>query len=169
MPISAMLMVPGQACESVFLSLWKSCLTMYCASMQWRAEPAAALPAATGNDYQKDRQFRKINSAKDTIDVAVVRGGTQLVVSNVDVVVGDVMLLDTGDKARLLLRPVSMQKYCLPKPAKCHPWVVLQSPAGAWRRFHALRLASGMHPAIEGEPLLQHPEHQCLPCCSRMC
>ncbi len=61
--------------------------------------------AATGNDYQKDRQFRKINSAKDTIDVAVVRGGKQLVVSNVDVVVGDVMLLDTGDKARSSLAP----------------------------------------------------------------
>ena len=28
-----------------------------------------------GNDYQKDLQFRKLNAAKDAIDVKVVRGG----------------------------------------------------------------------------------------------
>ena len=54
--------------------------------------------AATGNDYQKDRQFQKINSEKDSIDVAVVRGGKQLVVPNTDILVGEVMLLSTGDK-----------------------------------------------------------------------
>ena len=60
--------------------------------------------AATGNDYQKDRQFQKINSEKDSIDVAVVRGGKQLVVPNVDILVGDVMLLNTGDKVAFPLR-----------------------------------------------------------------
>ena len=66
--------------------------------------------AATGNDYQKDRQFQKINSEKDSIDVAVVRGGKQLVVPNVDILVGDVMLLNTGDKVPCLLWRFRM--YC---------------------------------------------------------
>ena len=54
--------------------------------------------SGTCNDYQKDKQFQKINSEKDIIDVAVVRGGKQLVVPNVDILVGDVVLLSTGDK-----------------------------------------------------------------------
>ncbi|BDA43546.1 probable calcium-transporting ATPase 11, plasma membrane-t [Coccomyxa sp. Obi] len=53
---------------------------------------------ATGNDYQKDLQFRKINSQKNSIEVAVVRGGKQAMVKNTDIVVGDIMLLNTGDK-----------------------------------------------------------------------
>ncbi|EIE19492.1 calcium-translocating P-type ATPase [Coccomyxa subellipsoidea C-169] len=53
---------------------------------------------ATGNDYQKDLQFRKINSQKNSIEVAVVRGGTQTMAKNTDIVVGDIMLLNTGDK-----------------------------------------------------------------------
>lgn len=56
------------------------------------------LGAATGNDYQKDLQFRKINSQKDSIDVAVVRGGKQIMMKNTDILVGEVMLLNTGDK-----------------------------------------------------------------------
>ena len=57
-----------------------------------------ALRAASGNDYQKERQFKKINSQKDSIEVAMVRSGKQTVVKNTDVVVGDVLLLNTGDK-----------------------------------------------------------------------
>jgi len=56
------------------------------------------MAAATGNDYQKDLQFRKINSQKNSIEVAVVRGGKQTMVKNTDIVVGDLMLLNTGDK-----------------------------------------------------------------------
>ena len=106
--------------------------------MQRRAEPGWHLLAATGNDYQKDRQFRKINSAKDTIDVAVVRGGTQLVVSNLDVVVGDIMLLDTGDKARACRQaPAAMRLLACPvqsvEPTSM-PTVDVHAdpPAGAW-------------------------------------
>ncbi len=60
---------------------------------------SCASHAASGNDYQKERQFKKINSQKDSIEVAMVRGGKQTVVKNTDVVVGDVLLLNTGDKA----------------------------------------------------------------------
>lgn len=51
-----------------------------------------------GNDYSKDRQFRKLNAQKDKIMIKVLRGGQQILVENTDIVVGDVMLLDTGDK-----------------------------------------------------------------------
>ncbi len=54
--------------------------------------------AASGNDYQKDKQFRKLNAAKDSIQVKVLREGQQLLVSNTDVLVGDLLILDTGDK-----------------------------------------------------------------------
>ena len=54
--------------------------------------------AASGNDYQKERQFKKINSQKDSIEVAVVRSSKQIVVKNTDIIVGDVLLLNTGDK-----------------------------------------------------------------------
>ena len=50
------------------------------------------------NDYQKELQFRKLNAEKDSIMVKVLRDGSEALVSNEDVVVGDIMLLDTGDK-----------------------------------------------------------------------
>lgn len=50
------------------------------------------------NDYQKDLQFRKLNAQKDIINVKVIRGHQQILVPNTEVVVGDVMLIDTGDK-----------------------------------------------------------------------
>ncbi|KAF6264067.1 hypothetical protein COO60DRAFT_1457828 [Scenedesmus sp. NREL 46B-D3] len=50
------------------------------------------------NDFQKDLQFRKLNAQKDVIEVKVARGGNASLVKNSEVVVGDVLLLDTGDK-----------------------------------------------------------------------
>ncbi|KAF8057240.1 ACA11 [Scenedesmus sp. PABB004] len=50
------------------------------------------------NDYQKDLQFRKLNAQKDVIQVKAVRGGATALLNNSDVVVGDLLLLDTGDK-----------------------------------------------------------------------
>ena len=55
-------------------------------------------PAGAFNDWNKDRQFQKLNAQKDIIEVKVMRGGKELTIPNHDVVVGDVMLLDTGDK-----------------------------------------------------------------------
>lgn len=54
------------------------------------------------NDYQKDLQFRKLNAQKDVIEVKVLRNGVEQLVGNEELVVGDVLLLDTGDKVRLL-------------------------------------------------------------------
>lgn len=50
------------------------------------------------NDYQKELQFRKLNAEKDSIQVKVIRDGKEQLVPNSDIVVGDLMFLDTGDK-----------------------------------------------------------------------
>ena len=51
-----------------------------------------------GNDYAKDKQFRKLNDVKDTIEIKTLRGGHLAIVTNHDIVVGDVVILDAGDK-----------------------------------------------------------------------
>ena len=49
------------------------------------------------NDYQKERQFRTLNSKKNDRQVVVVRGGNTMHISVFDVVVGDVVVLAAGD------------------------------------------------------------------------
>jgi hypothetical protein len=54
--------------------------------------------AGAVNDYQKDLQFKKLNAQKDIIEVKVLRNGEDQLIGNEEVVVGDILLLDTGDK-----------------------------------------------------------------------
>ncbi|KAM6484848.1 cation transporting ATPase [Trichoderma sp. SZMC 28011] len=49
------------------------------------------------NDWQKERQFRKLNMKKEDRFVKVIRSGSPMAVSVYDVVVGDIMLLEPGD------------------------------------------------------------------------
>ena len=49
------------------------------------------------NDFQKERQFVKLNKKKDDRDVNVVRSGKTMEISVYDVLVGDVMHLEPGD------------------------------------------------------------------------
>ena len=59
----------------------------------------SAMPSTgAGNDFQKDKQFRKLNAQKDIVEVTVVRGGSNKLIPNTGVVVGDVLVLTTGDK-----------------------------------------------------------------------
>lgn len=61
-------------------------------------ETPACESAGAGNDWQKEKQFQKLNAAKDAIEVKVIRGGEEMLIANHDIVVGDVLVLDTGDK-----------------------------------------------------------------------
>ena len=54
--------------------------------------------AGAGNDYQKDIQFRKLNAKKDELQIKVVRDAKELLIPNTELVVGDLVLLVTGDK-----------------------------------------------------------------------
>jgi Ca2+-transporting ATPase len=49
------------------------------------------------NDYQKERQFIKLNKKKQDRDVKVIRSGKSREISVFDVLVGDVVLLEPGD------------------------------------------------------------------------
>ena len=49
------------------------------------------------NDWQKERQFVKLNKKKDDRDVKVVRSGKSREISVHDIMVGDVMHLEPGD------------------------------------------------------------------------
>lgn len=49
------------------------------------------------NDYQKERQFAKLNSKKEDRNIIVYRDGVKEVISVYDLVVGDLIALETGD------------------------------------------------------------------------
>ena len=63
----------------------------------WVAVAVVSLVGA-GNDWSKDRSFQKLNAQKDVIDVKVLRDGVECLVLSTEVVVGDIVMLDTGDK-----------------------------------------------------------------------
>jgi magnesium-transporting ATPase (P-type) len=56
-----------------------------------------AIVTAT-NDYEKDKQFRALKGESDNILVKVLRDGRQRSISTFDVNVGDVVILEAGDK-----------------------------------------------------------------------
>eukprot|EP00027_Filamoeba_sp_ATCC50430_P004623 CAMPEP_0168558174 /NCGR_PEP_ID=MMETSP0413-20121227/9825_1 /TAXON_ID=136452 /ORGANISM="Filamoeba nolandi, Strain NC-AS-23-1" /LENGTH=976 /DNA_ID=CAMNT_0008589269 /DNA_START=36 /DNA_END=2966 /DNA_ORIENTATION=- len=61
----------------------------------------AVLVVATvtaGNDYSKEKQFRKLNAISEDRQIKVIRDGNQQVVSIHEIQVGEVVLLETGDK-----------------------------------------------------------------------
>ncbi|WWC61624.1 calcium-translocating P-type ATPase, PMCA-type [Kwoniella dejecticola CBS 10117] len=49
------------------------------------------------NDWQKERQFKKLNAQREDRTVKVIRGGNEMVVNTKDLVVGDVCLLEPGE------------------------------------------------------------------------
>jgi len=63
----------------------------------WAAVSVVALVGAA-NDYQKDQQFRKLNEQKEVFDVTVFRGGDEMLVKNPELVAGDILVLNTGDR-----------------------------------------------------------------------
>ncbi|KAL0075273.1 PMCA-type calcium-translocating P-type ATPase [Phycomyces blakesleeanus] len=49
------------------------------------------------NDYQKERQFKKLNAKKEDRVVKVIRDGKELQISVYDLNVGDILMLEPGD------------------------------------------------------------------------
>lgn len=71
--------------------------------MEW-VEGAAIIVAivvvvtvGAANDWQKERQFAKLNQRKEDRYVKVIRSGKRAEVSTYDIMVGDVMCLEPGD------------------------------------------------------------------------
>jgi Ca2+-transporting ATPase len=61
-----------------------------------------AVALATGvsfaSEYRSDREFEKLNARKDAVRVKVVRGGEVTTIPLEEVVVGDLVFLETGDE-----------------------------------------------------------------------
>jgi len=49
------------------------------------------------NDYQKERQFQKLNAQKEARNVKCIRDGSERLMSVYDIVVGDICLLEPGE------------------------------------------------------------------------
>ncbi len=49
------------------------------------------------NDWQKERQFKKLNEKREDRSMKVIRGGQEMVINVRDVVVGDVAMLEPGE------------------------------------------------------------------------
>ena len=50
------------------------------------------------NDYNKESQFRKLNAVKDDIKIGVMRNGEAVTIDVKDLVVGDILILNAGDR-----------------------------------------------------------------------
>lgn len=58
---------------------------------------AIVVIVGAANDYQKERQFAKLNAKKEDRELIVIRNGSQKMISIYDLMVGDVTNLQTGD------------------------------------------------------------------------
>ena len=58
------------------------------------------------NDYNKDAQFRKLNAVKEDVTVTVMRNGKITTISIRDILVGDVVQLNTG-RSRSSVHPLT--------------------------------------------------------------
>lgn len=50
-----------------------------------------------GNDYMKEKQFRKLNEVAEMKNVNVIRGGETKNMSVYDLLVGDIVQVETGE------------------------------------------------------------------------
>lgn len=58
---------------------------------------AIVVLVGAANDYQKERQFAKLNAKKEDRELIVIRNGAQKMISIYDLMVGDITNLQTGD------------------------------------------------------------------------
>mmetsp|Transcript_5817 Transcript_5817/g.15174 ORF Transcript_5817/g.15174 Transcript_5817/m.15174 type:complete len:1075 (-) Transcript_5817:70-3294(-) len=61
------------------------------------ASVAVVVLVTAVNDYQKESQFQELSAAKEEVQVRVIRNGTQITLSNFDLLVGDLMVVEGGD------------------------------------------------------------------------
>lgn len=108
---------------------------------------------SAANDYQKERQFARLNAKKEDREVVVVRGGKKRMVSIYDLVVGDVIGLETGDVVPVDLVLISGAVECDELPLTGELATVKKRPAAEAERA-AAQAADGAHPDGALDPFL---------------
>lgn len=92
-------MLDGKKVTFFYIKIYTNCLVN-----NNRVEGTAILVAVLAvvltnaiNDYQKEAQFKKLNSKKEDREVKVLRSGREQQISVYDINVGDILMLEPGD------------------------------------------------------------------------
>lgn len=90
-----------QVCLGIIL--FQAPLTLFNTQVDWVEGVAITIAifivvlVGSVNDYQKERQFRKLNAQKEERNVKVLRSSSEQLMSVYDVVVGDILFLEPGE------------------------------------------------------------------------
>lgn len=91
------------------------------------------------NDYQKERQFAKLNAKKEDREVVVIRGGEKRMISIYDLLVGDIVCLETGDVVPADLILISGEVECDESALTGESATIKKNPAkAAMEKFAAV-------------------------------
>jgi len=85
------------ATVSLILGVWENPTSGWIEGTAILAAVVIVVSVSAGNDWQKERQFRKLNERKNNKPVKVIRGGEKEQVSVYEINVGDVVIIETGD------------------------------------------------------------------------
>lgn len=88
------------------------------------------------NDYQKERQFARLNAKKEDREVIVYKKGEKHMVSIYDLVVGDIIALETGDVVPADLVLVSGEVECDESALTGESNTIKKKPARQAMRFY---------------------------------
>ncbi|KAH3766666.1 calcium-translocating P-type ATPase [Pelomyxa schiedti] len=92
-----LIMLMISATVSLILGVWENPSSGWIEGTAILTAVVIVVSVAAGNDYQKERQFRKLNERKNNKPVKVVRGGEMEQISVYEVNVGEIVIIDTGD------------------------------------------------------------------------
>lgn len=85
------------AIVSLAVGLYDDPATGYVEGLAILAAVLVVSIVTASNDYQKETQFRALNKANEDVDIILIRNGEHVKVPVQDIVIGDLVCVDTGD------------------------------------------------------------------------
>lgn len=95
------------------------------------------------NDYQKERQFARLNAKKEDREVVVFKNGEKYMVSIYELLVGDIIALETGDVVPADSVLISGEVECDESALTGESNTIKKKPARAAMQFYEDNIASG--------------------------